>query len=121
KVEVGDYSVVKNTFGTRLVGYLVNTGDTPAEQLQVAASLLDASGKTVGAGQAIYLRDVLPPGERSPFLVGQLTCRCWLLPMAGRGATAATRQGAMGNGAGSAHGMAALARPPAALLARTAP
>lgn len=69
KVEIGGYKVVEDQLATRVIGYVENKGNTPVEDIQVAASLLGSDGKTVASDQSIYERNVLPPGERSPFLV----------------------------------------------------
>lgn len=68
QLEVGAYKVQDTQFGVRLVGYIENKGSVPAASIQLAASLIDEGGKTVAAQNAIYMRDLLPPGERSPFL-----------------------------------------------------
>ena len=70
RVEMGQYAMRKDQFSTRAVGYVENKGDAPAMRIQVAGFLIDRFGSTLAAGQTIYTRDVLPPGERAPFVVG---------------------------------------------------
>jgi hypothetical protein len=56
-------------FGARMTGYIENQGREPFSQLQIKGTLLDEADQALESKTGIYMRDVVPVGERSPFLV----------------------------------------------------
>lgn len=63
-------AVVQDTqFGPRLTGFIENQGREPFSQIQVKASLIDEAEQILDSKTGIYMRDLVPVGERSPFLV----------------------------------------------------
>lgn len=53
--------------GVQVNGFIENTGSAPAGSLDLAISLLNGSGSTVGAGGGETGLHVIPPGGRVPF------------------------------------------------------
>lgn len=72
-ITMGKYRVVpgnpETLTPTSIVGYVTNTGNVGAENVQIVGSLVNAAGKTVGTGSASYFLDVIPAGGKSPFYI----------------------------------------------------
>lgn len=68
-VKIGQYKLVKDEAGARIIGFVQNTGGVPVVDLQVVGSVVNSSGKPVSTGNSIYTRSPLPQKERTPFLV----------------------------------------------------
>ena len=68
RVSVGQATSYTDSNGfVQVVGYVLNNGESAVQNVQVAVSLLDANGGTVGATTSTTAREVLPVGQRSPF------------------------------------------------------
>jgi hypothetical protein len=66
---VGAYNAYKDSFGrVRVAGYLVNDGQQPAGHVEAIVELKDSGGRTLQQEHSIYTRNLVPPGQRSPFL-----------------------------------------------------
>ncbi|HLG70708.1 MAG TPA: FxLYD domain-containing protein [Chloroflexota bacterium] len=66
---VGDYTAFKDSFGrVRVAGYLVNNGQQPVGHVEAMVELKDSGGRTLQQEHSIYTRNIVPPGQRSPFL-----------------------------------------------------
>lgn len=58
----------KNSIGNLIVqGFIKNTGQAPAGSLDVAVSILDAAGSTVGSGSGSTALSIIPAGSEVPF------------------------------------------------------
>lgn len=66
---IGAYTISKDETGTSFLGYLVNTGKVACEGIQVAVTLQDAGGRAIATQTSYDVRDIVLPGERSPFAV----------------------------------------------------
>ena len=51
-----------------VVGEVVNPLDVPVQHVRVPVTFYDETGKVVNVAQAQVLREVIPPGSRSPFV-----------------------------------------------------
>ncbi len=71
KLEVGSYTSYPSSIGgLYIVGEVLNRGDAPAWQIQVAVSLLDNGGNVLGASSSnLAGLSVVPPGAKYPFLI----------------------------------------------------
>lgn len=67
KVDVTQYHIMKDAIATYIVGELKNNGTASASNIQIAISLLDGSGKTIGSANTLLVRRLIGPGETSPF------------------------------------------------------
>lgn len=69
ELEIGKYTFIPpgEFTAAAIVGYVTNTGNTAAENVQIVASLENASGKTVATGESTSHLDIIGAGEKSPF------------------------------------------------------
>jgi hypothetical protein len=70
QLEVGTYTSYPNTIGgLYIAGEVINKGNAPAWQIQIAISLLDVSGNVLAASSSnLADLDVAPVGGKFPFL-----------------------------------------------------
>jgi hypothetical protein len=66
---VGAYTPFKDAFGRlRVAGYLVNSGRQAVSGGEAVVDLEDSAGRVLQEQRSIYARDLVPPGQRTPFL-----------------------------------------------------
>jgi len=68
-VVVGKYQLLKDTAYSQIVGFITNRGEGTIESVEVVGSVIGLTGKTLSTGDSIYVREIIPPGQRSPFLI----------------------------------------------------
>jgi hypothetical protein len=68
RVPVPEFDTYTDSIGgTVVVGMVKNEGRDPAANIDIAFSLLDADGATVGAGSAFVKPSILQPGDSRPW------------------------------------------------------
>ncbi len=69
-VEVDNYASYINSSGSPVVaGEVVNHGSSPVRSVEVKVSFIDGSGKVIDSGMASTAPEIIPPGQRAPFML----------------------------------------------------
>jgi hypothetical protein len=69
-VKLSNYYTYINSKGEPvIVGEVINDGREPVKSVQVKASFLDPSGNVLDSSSTWAAIDMIPPGQRSPFLI----------------------------------------------------
>ena len=68
-LEISETHTYDTSFGSYLIGEVENTGSAPVRFVKVSAIFYKADGTVDSTDFTYTYRDVIPPGERSPFAV----------------------------------------------------
>lgn len=68
-VEIQSWTLIERSYGgtARVIGEVINSGDAPAQRIDVVVTLYDGAGTILVSGSAVNLMPIIPAGEKSPF------------------------------------------------------
>jgi hypothetical protein len=69
-IQVFNYSSYINSNGMPVVvGEVINDGKEPVKSVEVKVNFIDTAGEVIDSGKAVAAVDMIPPGQRSPFMI----------------------------------------------------
>ncbi len=69
-IKVFNYSSYINSNGLPVVvGEVINDGKDPVKSVEVKVNFIGAAGKVIDSSIATAAVDIIPPGQRSPFMI----------------------------------------------------
>lgn len=69
-VKLLNYSSYVNSSGMPvIVGEVINDGKEPIKSVEVKGSFIDPSGNVLDSGSALTVIDLIPPGQKAPFMI----------------------------------------------------
>jgi len=69
-IQVFNYSSYINSSGLPVVvGEVINEGGEPVKSVEVKVNFIDTTGQVIDSGMAVAAVEMIPPGQRSPFMI----------------------------------------------------
>jgi len=69
-IQIFNYSSYINSNGLPVVvGEIINDGKEPVKSVEVKVNFIDTTGQVIDSGMAVAAVDMIPPGQRSPFMI----------------------------------------------------